>query len=320
MAYKLFEQKKSIAGVREFLRTASNRPWTTTTVRTLLSNEAYCGVSIYSGMRNETAHEAIVDRELWESVQAHVAKPILSRAPRATDSFPYYLRGRVRCPHCDCNYTNYCVPRPGYRVNYYACLSDMKRLTPCPVKRINARALHEAILHEISHAATHRTVMHRLVAQSESWLKPTDELTKKRGAIGKKKQFVEMQINNITTAIGEGRALTTLLTTLERLERELGEIKTELCQLDEEIAASTVQRPTAEQVQAVWGRFMEVWPELTDEEKTELLGSLVKDIEVKEKDRVSLLLASTAEIHGRTLETTCINGAGTGLEPVTFGL
>lgn len=65
----------------------------------------------------------------------------------------------------------------------------------------------------------------------------------------------------------------------------------ELRKLDEEIQKNMCARPEAKDVAAYWAEFVELWPELTDEEKLEMIGHLVKRIEVRQKNSISLELA-----------------------------
>jgi len=59
---------------------------------------------------------------------------------------------------------------------------------------------------------------------------------------------------------------------------------------------------------------------LTEEDKAELLGTLVEEMEVKTKDRVLLRLAPFAEVGGLKLAINSQMGAGVRLELTTFGL
>jgi len=43
-------------------------------------------------------------------------------------------------------------------------------------------------------------------------------------------------------------------------------------------------------VAAFWGEFVELWPDLTEAEKLEMIGLVVKRVEIKEKDCVFLEL------------------------------
>ena len=121
-------------------------------------------------------------------------------------------------------------------------------------------------------------------------------------------------------AISQGRALDTLLASLERLERVREEIKQQLDQVEEEIRMSTFERPTAQRVQSSWSRLIDVWEVASDGERSEIMRSLVQEVVVHEKSRVSLVLTANPEVHGSKFVITEEMGAGRGFEPLTFGL
>ena len=88
------------------------------------------------------AHPAIVDIETWQATQSILNDATNHRTSREpiSDTYTYYLRGLLHCPHCDCAFTNSVAK--GGAVRYYECLFHAKRKTVCPVQRINADALH----------------------------------------------------------------------------------------------------------------------------------------------------------------------------------
>jgi len=75
----------------------------------------------------------------------------------------------VKCPYCGCSYSPASAHGATKRVPYYSCVSNINCITKCPVGRVNAEALHEAVLGAIEHAAKHQTAMHRMIAQSGGW-------------------------------------------------------------------------------------------------------------------------------------------------------
>ena len=306
-AYEMALNMSTYAAIRQYLKSVSSRPWTTTTVKYLLQNETYTGLQLFGDWRKENAHEAIVDRALWDAVQEIVAVP-RGRQPKHQDDFVYYLRERLRCPHCNCAYTQFSV-NGNTRSHYYGCLDSNKHKTDCPVKRINADALHHTILSLIERAAKHHTFMHKIIAESGGWGSATDIQRATRGQLAKKLQFVNVQINNMTDALGVGRATELIFNRLESLQAERRKITEELERMDKEIAKATVKRPTAEQVCMAWGRIVDLWEVLTEEERQEVLGGLVQEIVVTQKDRVHLRLSPIASVHGQLFAINSQMGA-----------
>lgn len=299
-AFVLFANTRSLATVRNSLNEVTTQHWNTDRVKYLLRNEVYLGVLVHGEWRNEAAHPAIVERELWQEVNDLLSGRQRVYPARTGPKYAFYLRGRVHCPHCGCLYTPY--PAKSGTILYYACLRGMKKQSACPVMRINADALHHTILREIEHAARHRTVMHRLIAQSGGWQTPDEPLQQRRSQLTKRKQFVALQIGNLTTAIAQGGNLRSLLSTLERLEKEQTEVLQALERVEREIRQATIKRPTAEQVQSVWSQVVALWPELTEEERETVLVSVVQRVEVNEKNLVHLQLSPIADARGSKFE------------------
>ncbi len=318
-AYDLYLEKHSMAAVREYLKIVTDRLWTTTKVKELLTKELYKGDYVFGQWRNNGSQPALVSAEVWQAVQETIGSQG-SRPARSEDDFTYYVRGTVRCPHCGCSYTQASAWGRNSRVHYYTCLKANKYGAKCPVNRVNAERLHHTILHNLEYAAKHQTVMHRIIAQSGGWNSPTETQRSLRGQLSKKLQFLGVQINNMLNAVGDGRGSGLILNRLEQLEKQQQETREELARADEELDLMTIKRPTAEQVAEVWGQVGELWDELTEVERAELLGGLVKEVVVTEKNRVLLKLSPVAEGHGSWFAIKSEMGAGAGLEPATFRL
>jgi site-specific DNA recombinase len=319
-AFDLFLTKRTVASVREYLNSVTNRRYTSTTAKYLLTNEIYIGNYNFGDWRKEDVFSPIVAREVWNEVQEILrvrANTKVSREP-VSDAYTYYLRGLVHCPHCQCVYTNSCAK--GGTVRYYECLSHAKRKSKCPVQRINAEALHASVLNEIQRATRHHTVMHQLIAESGGWASASQEKTSLRGQLSKRKQYLDMQAGNYLKAVGEGRGGQYLFDALDKVEQEQQRVLFQLSQVEDEIAAVTVIRPTAQQVQEVWASLLELWDDVTELERQELLSGMITRVNVTQKNRVSMELITIPEEHGHKFGTKSQMGAGVGLEPTTFGL
>ncbi len=318
--FDLFVEKRKIASVRNHLAAITGQNWTTTKTKHLLTNEVYIGNYLFGESRKDGAHPAIVDAEIWQIAQSILDAAATCRTSREpiSDVYTYYLRGLVICPHCKCVFTNSVAK--GGAVRYYECLYHAKRKTKCPVQRINADALHASVLREMKRAADHHTVMHRLIAESGGWQNASDAQKSLHGQLSKQKQALEMRIANYIKAIGDGRDSQALFSALDKVEAEKEAICQQLAQADKEIEVSTVKRPSASQVQEVWSEMIDVWDDVTEEERQELMASFVTRVEIKEKDRASMGLLPIPEGHGLKFVTKSQLGAGVGLEPTTSGL
>ena len=162
--------------------------------------------------------------------------------------------------------------------------------------------------------------MHKIIGESGGWGSATDNKRAMQGQLAKKLQFIGVQINNMTRALADGRATNIIFNRLVSLQTEHQRVSEELARLDSEIAQATIKRPTAAMVCGAWGQIVELWPELTEAERTEAMRGLVQEIVVTQKDRVHLRLSPIASVHGQLIAINSRMGAGVGLEPTTFGL
>ena len=122
--------------------------------------------------------------------------------------------------------------------------------------------------------------------------------------------YLDMQKGNYLKAIGEGKALTALLTALEKTDAELEVLARQQAQLEEEIALMTIKRPTAAQVADVWKNFLALWEKAEEDERAELMDCLVERVEMVEKNYAAMRLAPIAGGIGQQFGTNCRNRAG----------
>jgi site-specific DNA recombinase len=132
-------------------RTRQGRRWSHTSVLTVLRNRAYIGEISFRGRHYKAPHPPLVDRELFERVQALLAERGESLAARAANSSDYLATGKLRCGHCNKRYVGAAAIGNRYRYRYYICHSHQRYgADACPSERLPAddldRALLEALL------------------------------------------------------------------------------------------------------------------------------------------------------------------------------
>src|SRR6266545_4955268 len=81
-------------------RTRKGHRWSHTSVLTVLRNRAYIGEISFRGRHYQAPHPHLVDRELFDRVQALLAERGESLAARAANSSDYLATGKLRCGHC----------------------------------------------------------------------------------------------------------------------------------------------------------------------------------------------------------------------------
>ncbi len=276
--------------MRDYLKSVSSLNWTTTSAKRLLTNEVYKGVLQFGDWRKEDAWQPIIEAEIWQTVQEAIeGKTKRAARTETVDDYTYYLRGRVVCPHCGCGFTQVSHHGKTTRVHYYVCQKANRREN-CPVGRVNADRLHFTVLDYMRHAATHWTVMRKLISESGGWGNADDAQKALRGQLGKQKQMLEMRIVNYVKAIGDGKISSALMAALDKAEAEKEAVCAQIEQADQAISEATIKRPTTGQVQESWTEVLRVWEVLTEEERADLLGSVVQVVEMTQKESVTLEL------------------------------
>ena len=272
-----------------------------------------------------------MDKETWDKVQTRldenkkvkVASSSVARPSSACDP-SYLLHGLMSCPYCEnngncgCGYTQGTAGKSGTR--YYLCQYHNKYRTPCPVGRLNADVMEYSVLTAIHRASQHKTVMHKMIADSNTWAKAPDSLHDEITAIQKRLKEVNASIDNIVKFIETGGFSETLASRLNTLEATKASYTQKASEVRLAIANASKKRPTAEMVQQCWGRATEAWPRLNDKQRSTILSAVVKHVSVTSKSSVVATLATSPHFTDRMLAPNSIMGAGEGLEPPTFGL
>lgn len=111
------------------LRTRGNRryaprPLSLPRVYELLSNPVYAGKVPYKGKLYPGRHDKIVDEELFEQVQAVLKAH--NKAGERDRKHQHYLKGTVRCGHCDQRLTYSRNKGNGGTYEYFVCAPGMK--------------------------------------------------------------------------------------------------------------------------------------------------------------------------------------------------
>jgi len=328
-AYELFRDTGgSYARVRDYLNSVTDRKWTLNTTIALLKREAYRGVLQSGDCRNEHAFDAIVPRELWEECQT--IQRTRTRAPKAdpVDKSSFYLRGILFCVHCGTRLTPANHHGRIARVRYYECIACGKRTQACPVKRVNADSIHSAVLESIRRVAEHPTRCDEVIRDAVKAMPTPEKMDAEQAAISRRLREVDKRIKNVMATIeGGGAGVRSLVSRLQELEAERAGMVEQRRQLEARLAETRIQRPDAAQVQVWFNDFMRLWEAATEEEKQRLMPLIVDRVEMHEKERGFCRLLFTVQ-NPRSLQSStpknvvinCLQGAGVGLEPTTFGL
>ena len=169
---------------REWVSSSTGRkhaakPWNTSSIHRILTSPIYAGYVSHYDATYEGEHEAIIPRTQWEQVQqmlaSRSASPRGQKRPRQNHPFD----GHVRCGHCGCALTPTHTRKKGKKYCYYVCSEFNKNSDHyCPVKRIPAGDLEQAVIAQLSGLFQAPTILRetlKAVRQKEELLRQNCE-------------------------------------------------------------------------------------------------------------------------------------------------
>jgi DNA invertase Pin-like site-specific DNA recombinase len=289
----------------------TGKTWNKGQVRAMLRNRAYIGTRIYNktsykGYRRgergsllnspsewitkENAHPTIVERDLFESVQAKIS--IRTEGEGKTRGIgrgrpygsPYLLSGLARCGKCDYAMTGGTKTGNGHQYRNYTC-SGYWRIGKGVCESFNVRAS------ELEGLAL-QTIRDEI--KNPKWkdeLKPTlSELIRNRFGEGSKGELeaikaklkdLGLKIQNIVAAISRGHYSPALGLELEKLEREKAAVGQELSNLEAKPTLEHGVDGMVDEMMGLAGEFDELWKDCaSSEEKKEFLKAFIYRVTV----------------------------------------
>ena len=117
----------------------------------LLDNRVYLGEAVHKGEAHAGEHPAIIDRAVWDKVQAvktDNAPRKRAAATRATTPAP--LKGLVTCAHCGRAMTPTHTRKKGRLYRYYTCMKAINAgHDSCPVRSVAAGEIEAAVVGQV---------------------------------------------------------------------------------------------------------------------------------------------------------------------------
>lgn len=226
------------------------RRWAKTTVNFMLSNELYCGVSIFNRISRRVpnppdlwvrvnSHPAVIEPALFEAVQQSMG----ARQPGRSGGTPRsqaVFSGLLHCGQCGgALMTMNGTGRNGTRHNYYACASHLRGKAACSFKNIRVDQfdswLVSELLDKVLTPATVRKVMHEAIAMSGQWSQ--DRKLRREGLVrelrdaesrrGKLYNVLEMMGTDAPNLADVGPRLRVLNDQIRRLEQSIIKLEDE---------------------------------------------------------------------------------------------
>ncbi len=117
----------------------------------LLDNRVYLGEAVHKGDAHAGEHPAIIDRAVWDKVQAvKTDNAPRKRAATTRATTPAPLKGLVTCAHCGRAMTPTHTRKKGRLYRYYTCMKAINAgHDSCPVRSVAAGEIEAAVVGQV---------------------------------------------------------------------------------------------------------------------------------------------------------------------------
>ena len=231
------------------LKTKGGRSFGTNSLHDLMKNRRYIGEFTFGAkaydnaghrLRNQISPDAvtiehpelaIIDRDLFDRVQARMALNKHTQAGRIPSAREYPLRGKVFCGECGAAMSISATTAKGHRYAYYDCTAR-KRTHECSCRKIRADELEQKTLEYVrailGNADVMSIVRDLVRAEADTIIQGGVE---KMQSLAADLSNVDSRIDRITDAIADLGKSDSLISKLRKLEGEKAEIQSKLSNL-----------------------------------------------------------------------------------------
>ena len=208
------------------------KPFNIPAVLRMLRNVKYIGKIKYDGDVFEGQHEAIIEEELFNQVQATLDRNNeFPNATRKAKTHTFLLQGIIRCGRCGSLMTpRWSTGRHGDRYFYYECTKRSKtQKQECGVRYLPAKSAESFVIDRMKEAVINEDEINRIIKRANRLRSKTLKgIEKDIKATRKSLREVEEKIQKIITAVENGEGFDSLKSHLAELEGTKKELKSDL--------------------------------------------------------------------------------------------
>jgi len=263
---------------RKQAKNSCDRPFTRTNVIWILHNDKYMGVYRYGDIVIEGGMPAIVTEEEWEKVQ-NIMKRNRKRPSEALNYSDYLLSGRLVCGLCGSQLQGEsCRNHQGKTYYYYTCGSRKNHgdQPACSLKRIVAASLDSAVVEALVELLGRDDLLGVLTEKIYEAYTADKTEDAERQAVEQQLADVTARIANLMKVVEQGRAVDTILSRIDELEKEKQNLEVEM----KKYHALDKMRLTPDMIRFFLEKMREKAAILDEDTRADLIRAFVHHVEV----------------------------------------
>ena len=270
-------------------RTQRGRAWGHKAVLQLLRNRAYIGEIFYRGRNHQAPHTPLIERDLFDSVQAVLDQREADFALRASNPSEFMLTGKVVCSKCGQRYVGTAAHGRHAKYHYYTCFTrNLRGRRTCDGELLAARALEQAVLDQMliifGDSRLIRDAIDQSLADADRDLPgQQEELGTVRARIGrledaKERYFRAFEDGSLSSALCSERITT--------LSAELSELQGRASELEYAVDRTSRRAPTPQDVEAIRRSLRDAIESASPEMSKRVFQALVHEVRVVSRDEI----------------------------------
>ncbi len=228
-------------------------------------------------------HQAIIDDETFQRVQAQLRDNSFNRGNRLPSKHGGLLKGLIRCPDCNVAMVHNMTKRNSVVYRYYTCVRAIKRgRQSCKHPSLPAGEIEAAVVDQVRAISRDTRLRDEIIRQAMEGIQQgrkelesqqtqlTRQLTRDHGEV--QQLALEQRPNNSVVY-----RIADVQERIEEAEHQLAKVNRQLQDLEK-------QELTTQEIEEAFIDFDRIWDALTTREKSQLLALLVSKVEFDQSD------------------------------------
>ena len=213
------------------IRTTKKKPFSKSSLATLLHNEKYIGVYIYGDIRIEDGMPALVDRDTFDRVQELMK--INRRAPSHTWTHAeYILTDKLFCGKCGSPMVGESgFSHTGAKHSYYSCVGKRKKKT-CDKKPVRQDWIEGEVLKATRDLLANEELLDWITDRTYAYYLATNGKEEERTILQKELASVDTSIDRLVSAIEAGAFNDRIKSRLDDLNAQKAQITASIAEME----------------------------------------------------------------------------------------
>lgn len=264
----------------------AGKHWNKDTILRVLHTPLYAGYITLGSERHEGEHSAIIDREVFHSVQTIIESHENGSFTSGTND-GYLLTGLVRCTCCGGAYTPASTKKRGREYRYYRCVTRDKRgRAACPGQQLPAGAIEEFVVEQLKKvtadprmAASVGTVLKERIAKEKAGLEVERRTLPRRVAeLSNGAQDITLALNRSPGANLQAE----LEARLKQVTADSERCQTRLGEVERRLAALYRHEADVAWITEALSNFASIWDVMSQNNRKRLIQALVLRVNIDE--------------------------------------